>query len=815
MNGYPNQTLVYAAANLPSGLAINAATGVIGGTVAAGTGFGVGGINNAVYAVTITVSDANGSATRIFYWQIVNPVSITAIPIQTSVEGSTVNLPVIANDATAGTSLTYSTLGLPDGLEINATTGVISGIVAVGDAAAATNGLYPVLIRVVDNIGAQQVTSFNWTISAISINPIGNKSDNEGDVPAPFTVTATDTNQNATLSYIATGLPAGMSMDGSGNVSGVINSGDAFDGPRLDGVYPVTVTVTDSAGASRSTTFTWTVNVTGFSLNPIPTQTYFEGDQPAFLLLSVRNEPTLGVTTYTATGLPPGITLSAAGGLDGTITYGDANGSSKTYSATVTATNGTSTATQSFNWVVNYFNPMLTINNKNSTVGVAVDSVSIVLQASEKQFIFSIPAGFTLTVNNLPAGLALDTQTESVTGTPTATTPTPNLVTVVLTNGTVSYTRTFYWNVQAAAGASFTGPAVVPGNSIYTYKMNFGANVAASSVSTTFDFGQNPPVGYLNTITIANDSFMLVDGQTVETFSLQFSNSAPALVVVTENVNGQAVASLTIDIVQVVVSGQLLRANSPAVYQLNGKLNNGAAIAGVAAAPYGAKGMTFSAAVTMNGPNGNQGVDSISAGFIQHITVTAMSATYTNGSTLTASTQGNTYLDTVGESTWYLPGIGTTNGSGEISTFDSPTAQAPVVFQQSTLAAIQQMLANNQVPVFAATLTAQLNFQLDVAATTIDPGVIGPQQFWAETTSQWSFNGSGTLSFANSAAGILPGPVPVSLRYTTLPAWTPAGGAGNSPQQAAFTIITTPTAENISGPVYNSLLGTVVHGQRA
>ncbi|MCE9566013.1 MAG: putative Ig domain-containing protein [Planctomycetes bacterium] len=819
----PNQTLVYSAAGLPPGLTIDPDTGAISGTVAAGAGFGIGG-NNGFYQVAITVSDVNGSAATFFIWQIVNPVSITKIPSQTSVEGGTVTLPVTAMDANVGTTLTYSAQGLPDGLAINATTGIIAGTVAFGDAAAAANGLYPVMVRVVDNNGAQQVTSFNWTISTVSpitINQINNQSDNELDVPAPFAVTATDTNQNATLSYAATGLPAGMSMDSSGNVSGVINYGSAFGGPMDDGVYPVTVTVTDSTGASNSTTFTWTVFVEKFSLNPIPTQTNFEGDELNSLPLSVRNESPNVATTYTATGLPPGLTLSAQGLLEGTIIFGDAKGTSMTYSTTVTATNGTNSAKQTFNWVVNYFNPIRPIENQNSKVDEATGD-NIVFVSSNGQGM-RIPAGFTLTVTNAPAGLNLNTETSSINGTPTAATPTPNLVTVTLANAnkTVSYTRTFFWNVLAANGASITGPAVVPGNSIYTYRMNFGpnsANTAPNSVSTTFDFGQNPPVGYLNTVTIVDDSFATEDGKMVETFSLQFSNSAPALVVVTKNVNGQAVASLPIDIVQVVVSnGQLSSANQPAAFPGNGALNNGTALAVVANAPFGKQGVAFSATVTMNGPNGNQGANSIQAGFVQHITATSMSATYSNGGTLTASTQGNTYLDTVRDSAWYLPrgldpsfGTGTTSGSGEIFAFDSPTSQVPVVFQQSSVAAIQQMLANNQLPVFAATLTVQLDFQLDVAVITSET-VIGPTQYFQVATSHWSFNGSGSLSFINPAAGILPAPVLVSQKYMTIPTWTAAGGAGNSPLAGSFTIVSTPTAENMNGPAYNYLLGTVTY----
>ncbi len=54
----------------------------------------------------------------------------------------------------------------------------------------------------------------------------------------------------APYTWSATGLPSGMSLDATGLVSGT---------PSAEGTHEVTVTVTDSAGLSASTTFGWTV----------------------------------------------------------------------------------------------------------------------------------------------------------------------------------------------------------------------------------------------------------------------------------------------------------------------------------------------------------------------------------------------------------------------------------------------------------------------------------------------------------------------------------------------------------------------------
>jgi len=64
-------------------------------------------------------------------------------------------------------------------------------------------------------------------------------------------IQATDSAAAQTLTYSATGLPAGLSITPTtGSIAGT---------PTTKGVYNVTVTATDTTGASGSTTFTWTV----------------------------------------------------------------------------------------------------------------------------------------------------------------------------------------------------------------------------------------------------------------------------------------------------------------------------------------------------------------------------------------------------------------------------------------------------------------------------------------------------------------------------------------------------------------------------
>jgi subtilase family serine protease len=66
-------------------------------------------------------------------------------------------------------------------------------------------------------------------------------------------ISASDSASGQTLSYSATGLPAGLSISSSGLISGT---------PTTAGTSSVTVTATDTTGASGTATFSWTISST-------------------------------------------------------------------------------------------------------------------------------------------------------------------------------------------------------------------------------------------------------------------------------------------------------------------------------------------------------------------------------------------------------------------------------------------------------------------------------------------------------------------------------------------------------------------------
>ena len=283
-------TLSYSAQDLPAGLSIDAASGLISGNIASGANL------NSPYAVTVSVSDDGDpqkSVMTSLIWVVNkegsnnNTLAIKPLTNQNNAVADSISLQVNVSD-TYGNTLSYSATGLPAGLSINSSSGLISGIIAPG---ADLNSPYAVTVTVADD-GIPQAsasTSFVWTVSGEpsnkvpTITPTADQTNTVADA-VNLQITATDPNTEDMLSYSAAGLPAGLFIN---TATGLISGNIATDA-ELNSPYNVTVTVTDDGEPQESATssFVWTINAF-----PPETELLFRINCGGNQLSSVDDEP--------------------------------------------------------------------------------------------------------------------------------------------------------------------------------------------------------------------------------------------------------------------------------------------------------------------------------------------------------------------------------------------------------------------------------------------------------------------------------------------------------------------------------------------
>ena len=194
----------------------------------------VGGLETAFNA------DFTGSST--------GKVAIFSPGAQTTAVGASVYLQVQGEDTATG-ALSYAATGLPKGLSISSSTGVISGTPTAA-------GTSTVTVTGTDSTGPTGSATFAWAVGSTAPNTVTvtNPGSQTGTVGAAASVqiAATDSASGQTLAYSATGLPAGLSINSAtGLISGT---------PTTAATSSVSVTATDGTGASGAATFSWAIS---------------------------------------------------------------------------------------------------------------------------------------------------------------------------------------------------------------------------------------------------------------------------------------------------------------------------------------------------------------------------------------------------------------------------------------------------------------------------------------------------------------------------------------------------------------------------
>jgi len=366
--------LTYSATGLPAGLSIDPATGVISGTLdhSASQG-GTGG----VYSVTVTASDGGAvTAMQTFNWTVTNPAPTAGNDTQTTAEDTQVTGNVLGNDSDPdGDTLEVTTFTVAGDATVHtagATVSLASGALTLNadgsytfTPAADWNGAVPqVTYTVSDGEGGTATAHLDITVTPVNDPPvtvgtIADQSNADHDGVAGLDVKGFFQDiDTAALTYSATGLPAGLSIDSTtGVISGTLDHSASQGG--IGGVYGVTVTASDGGTVTATQTFNWTVT------NPAPTagndtQTTAEDTQVTGNVLGNDSDvdgDTISVTTFTVAGdatvRTAGDTVSLASGsltldADGSYTFtpaADWNGSVPQVTYTVSdGEGGTATA---------------------------------------------------------------------------------------------------------------------------------------------------------------------------------------------------------------------------------------------------------------------------------------------------------------------------------------------------------------------------------------------------------------------------------------------------------------------------------------
>lgn len=174
-----------------------------------------------------------------------NPAALTLLSpgTQRTLAGTAVSLQLDASVSGAS----YTAAGLPAGLSLDPSTGLITGTPG-------TSGAYPVTVTATGPAPstATATASFTWYVhGTITATTPANRSSVSGS-PASFRLRASDSVTGQQVSFTATGLPRGVSVASDGQVTGW---------PLGPGSYRVKVKAADALGATASAAFTWTVTL--------------------------------------------------------------------------------------------------------------------------------------------------------------------------------------------------------------------------------------------------------------------------------------------------------------------------------------------------------------------------------------------------------------------------------------------------------------------------------------------------------------------------------------------------------------------------
>ena len=388
-----NIPTLYSAVDLPLGLSLDEATGVIFGIPTA----------EGTHTITLSASNAGGIDTEIL------TLAISLQPLVSTVDAvATVGQPFTYKITSNNSAIFFAATGLPSGLAIDSFTGVISGLLD-------REGTRTVILSAFNAAGT------DTQILTLTVLPVAT------EITSPTTATATVgipfqyaiTAKHGPTYYGVTTLPSGLTFDPiTGVISGI---------PTAESTSTVTLSAFNGAGKSdhsltlivlpEAPVITSAINATAsiglpfsYHITASPAPKYFE-----------------------ATGLPTGLVLDPLTGIISGIpaVLG-------THTITLSASNAAGTGTQTFTLTVIPPPPVFTSPNTADAFEGQSFTYSTVAN--------NAPTAFGAT--GLPSGLSIDPTTGVISGTPV--THGTHTVTLSASNAAGTGTQTFTLTVTPA-----------------------------------------------------------------------------------------------------------------------------------------------------------------------------------------------------------------------------------------------------------------------------------------------------------------------------------------------------------------------------
>lgn len=447
---------------LPAGLTLGPTNGQIGGTPT----------TPGSYTFTITATDSlSQTGSRAYTVTIAAQLTITPATLATVYVGVPFSQTLTAANAAGAVTWSISSIagGLPAGLTLSPTTGVISGTTNV------TPGNYTVTVQATD--AQSQAGQQTYTVRVRQPITIAPPTLPDATLGTAYSQTLTATNAAGATSFAVTGgaLPGGLALNATtGVLSGTPTALGTF-------TFDVSATTSQQQAATRSYTLK-VVDPLAFSTTTLPDGT----EQEVYLAtLTANAASTSGLTWSIPTGvLPPGLALnSATGDISGTPTR------SGTYAFTAQVVNLAGTrATQGLSITVV---PVLVVTSISLGDAVQGRSFTSTLTAIGGR----TPYTWTLVNSSLPAGLTLNPATGQVTGTTSVPEGTyPQNVVVTDSRGRVAR-RTVQLSVSPPPPPSLAiAPETLPGGRVnQAYSATFSATGGVPGYTFTLAQGSLPP----------------------------------------------------------------------------------------------------------------------------------------------------------------------------------------------------------------------------------------------------------------------------------------------------------------------------------